>query len=84
VVLELWRPGCHYCKAMEPVIAKLSDELKDKVKFVKMNTSENSKVPSTFTYPGVPAFFYIKDGKTVSSTIGAMEGADLKKDLGIQ
>ena len=84
VVLELWRPGCHYCKAMEPTMNKLSDELKDKVKFVKMNTSENSKVPAKFTYPGVPAFFYIKDGKTVSSTVGAMEKDELKKDLGIQ
>ncbi len=84
VILELWRPGCKYCKAMGPIIDKLSEELEGKVKVVKMNTSENTKVPATFTYPGVPAFFYIKDGKTVASTIGAMEKDELKHDLGIK
>ena len=84
VMLELWRPGCKYCKAMEPVVDQLSDELAGKVKVVKMNTSENTKVPATFTYPGVPAFFYIKDGKTMASTIGAMEKDELKHDLGIK
>ena len=84
VVFELWRTGCKYCKAMEPVVSKLSDELAGKYKVCTMNTAENSKVPGTFTYPGVPAFFYIKDGKTVASTIGAMEMDELKHDLGIK
>ena len=81
VLVDFWAPGCGPCKAMLPIIEELDAEYAGKVKFVKMNVDENIDVPGQHNVMSIPTFVLFKDGKPVSSFIGARTKEDIKKEL---
>ena len=48
-----------------------------------MDTSANDKTPNKYKVDGIPAFFYFKDGKVVSNSVGYSSKEDLVKSLGL-
>ncbi len=83
VVLEFWAPYCPACRNMAPVVDSLADDYKGKIKVLKIDTEQNSKATEEYRVTKIPAFFYIKDGYIVSSTIGSMSKEQLKRKLGL-
>lgn len=83
VVLEFWAPYCPSCREVAPVVNQLADEYAGKVKFLTVNTEQNSKAPDEYRVKSIPAFFYIKDGAIISATTGAKSKENLKRALGL-
>ena len=83
VVVDFWAPWCGYCRKMAPAVEALADEYAGKVKVVRINTDSNKVSTGKFKYEGIPAFFYLKDGKVAASAIGFMTKEQLKKELGL-
>ena len=71
VLIDFWAEGCGPCKMLTPVIDQLSEEMKGKVKIVKMNIDENPEIPSTLGVRGIPTLMIFKDGKQISTKVGA-------------
>ncbi len=71
VLIDFWAEWCGPCKMLTPVIDQLSEEMKGKVKIVKMNIDENPEIPSTLGVRSIPTLMIFKDGKQVSSKVGA-------------
>ena len=71
VLVDFWAEWCGPCKMLTPVIDQLSEEMKGKVKIVKMNIDENPEIPSTLGVRSIPTLMIFKDGKQVSSKVGA-------------
>ncbi|WBU52902.1 thioredoxin [Paracoccus sp. SCSIO 75233] len=78
VVVDFWAEWCGPCKQIGPALEELSDEYDGKVKIVKVNVDENPESPASMGVRGIPALFLFKDGKQVSSKIGAAPKAALK------
>lgn len=78
VVVDFWAEWCGPCRMIGPALEELSDEYQGKVKIVKVNVDENQNTPAMMGVRGIPSLFIFKNGKAVSSKVGAAPKAALK------
>ncbi|KGK89331.1 thioredoxin [Clostridium sp. HMP27] len=69
-VVDFWAPWCGPCKMLGPVIDEISQELKNKAKFVKINVDENPTVSSQYRIESIPTVLVFKGGKIVENLVG--------------
>lgn len=81
VLVDFWAEWCGPCRAMAPLVDKLADELKGKVRVVKLNTSDNTEVPAKYGITAIPTFLLIKQGKQVKSMVGSQSYAAFKANV---
>ena len=78
VLIDFWAEWCGPCRMLTPILDQLSDEMKDKVKIVKMNIDDNPETPSKFGVRGIPTMILFKDGKQLSVKVGVQPKNTLK------
>jgi thioredoxin len=71
VIVDFWAPWCGPCRAIAPSLEELAKEYGDKLTVAKVNVDENINVATRFQVTGIPALFFIKDGKVVDRMVGA-------------
>lgn len=71
VIVDFWGPNCGPCKQLMPDVEALSEEYKDKVKVVKLNTANNRRLCINYRVMGLPAFLAFKGGKEVKRISGS-------------
>ena len=77
VVVDFWAEWCGPCKMIGPALEEISEEMKGKIKVVKVNVDENPNSPAQMGVRGIPALFVFKDGQVVSNRAGAAPKAAL-------
>ena len=70
VLLDFWASWCGPCRAMSPVVEKLSGEHPE-VLFGKVNVDEETELAVKFGIFSIPTFIVVKDGKVQAQTAGA-------------
>lgn len=71
VLIDFWAAWCGPCKMLSPVIDQLAAENAGTTKFVKVNVDEEPELAQQFKVSSIPMLVLIKDGKVVSTSVGA-------------
>lgn len=69
---------CPSCKRIWPLVEKLSDEYKDKVKFVHVDAIKNVKSAAEYSVLAIPTMLMVKSGMEADRLTGYVPEPDLK------
>lgn len=72
VLLDFTAVWCGPCRAIAPLLDKVSDEQAGKLTVYKMDIDENPNVPQQFGVQSIPTLILFKEGKVVDRRLGAM------------
>ncbi len=72
VVVDFHATWCGPCIAMAPALNQLADELKDKVKVVKIDVDANPKVTAKYGIRAMPTLLVFKGGEVTATHTGAI------------
>ncbi|MCK4236405.1 MAG: thioredoxin [Candidatus Krumholzibacteria bacterium] len=78
VVVDFWAPWCAPCLVLGPILEELATEYDGRVKFTKLDTSENQGVAASYGIMAIPMIKIFKDGKEIDSLTGAVPKGYLK------
>lgn len=81
VLVDFYADWCGPCKMMAPVVEKLAGEMEGKLKVGKLNIDENMQIAQQYRVVSIPTFMIFRNGKTEASWLGAMSGAELKRNV---
>lgn len=70
-LVDLWADWCGPCKAMSPTLEELSEDLKDKVAFVKVDVEANPDTAALYEVRSIPTLLLFKDGLIVGKMVGS-------------
>ena len=72
VVVDFWSPACGPCMALMPGFTELASkpEYEGKVKFCKVDASQNKRVSIAFKVMGLPTFLFWKGGAEAARLSG--------------
>lgn len=80
VIVDFWAEWCAYCKRLEPVYEKVSNEIND-MTFVKVDSQSEMNLSQKYGVMGLPTIKFFCHGKEVSSVSGFRTEEQLKQDI---
>ena len=81
VLIDFSADWCMPCQMMGPLIDELSEKLKGKIKFGKVDVGNNQELAQKFNVSSIPNFVLLKDGKMIEQFVGGMSLEDLSEKL---
>ena len=79
VLVDFWADWCGPCKAIAPALEEIGAEYAGKLTIAKVNIDDNPVTPNTYAVRGIPTLILFKDGKPVSTKVGAAPKSVLKQ-----
>lgn len=78
VLVDFFATWCGPCKMLAPVLSKIAEEYKDKVKVGKVNVDDENELAVKYQIASIPTLILFKDGKPVKSLVGLHSKAEIE------
>ena len=77
VLVDCWAPWCMPCRAQQPILEKMADELQGKVLITSLNIEENRKVAYRLNIHSIPTLVIFDDGEEIRRFFGLQKADSL-------
>lgn len=81
VVVDFWAAWCGPCRSVAPEVAKLANARQGQVIVAKVDTEALPDVAGRYGIRSIPTFIAFRDGAEVARVSGAMDAANLAREL---
>jgi thioredoxin 1 len=72
VMIDFWATWCGPCRMVGPIVEKVSEAYKGKVKFCKIDVDKNPQTAAKYRVMSIPTLMFFKNGQVVDTVIGAV------------
>ena len=72
VLVDFWAEWCGPCRMIAPILEDVSQEIKGRVKIVKINIDENPNIPAQFGVRSIPTLTIFKNAQPISTKSGVL------------
>ncbi|UCF96814.1 MAG: hypothetical protein JSV89_16790 [Spirochaetaceae bacterium] len=69
-LVDFWGPQCARCFALMPVVEKLTEENKDRLRLIKIDASKNRRLCLNLRLLSLPSFLFYRDGQEIERLAG--------------
>jgi len=81
VLVDCWAPWCMPCRAQQPILEKLADELRGKTLITSLNIDENREAAYRLNIHSIPTLVIFNDGEETRRFFGLQKADSLTKAL---
>jgi thioredoxin 1 len=78
VLVDFWAPWCGPCLRLAPVIEKIAEDYKGKLKVCKLNVDDAPETAASYEVMSIPTLVIFKNGKVADKIVGALPKAELE------
>ncbi|MDJ0520072.1 MAG: thioredoxin [Okeania sp. SIO2F4] len=82
VLVDFYATWCGPCKMMTPILEQVNEQMKDKLRIVKIDTDKYPHLASKYNIHALPTLVLFKNGQPADKIEGVIEGAQLVQRLG--
>jgi thioredoxin 1 len=84
VFVVLWAPWCGPCKALAPIVDKISQKANGKIEVFTMNVDLNAQIPSRYGITAIPTVIIFNKGRIEREFVGVQSEEMYFKALSIE
>ncbi len=81
VLVDFWATWCGPCRMFGPIVDKLAEDYRGKLKVVRVDIDQNPGLARNFGIRAIPTALLFKKGKVVKGWVGLVSEDDLKVEV---